>query len=221
MPRMKKNQDGAVATALAKATTTAAAKDVLDGLDYTIEKGANGRWEAQCLGVTAYGTSKKQALFMLVEELNGFKGGEATAPTPSLTVPPSVVVGLMNQTPAPTTNKGEAYSIEDAELIWGIEFPGKPDLLRQLFLERIQLKERMDADKKRTDEINKALLGFYSRQGVESVKWEDWTISRVASSRSTLNKEALVLAGVKAELIAQCTERTEFVMLKLTGPKGD
>lgn len=203
--------------------------DPLDGLDYVVEK-KNGRWEAECLGITAYGTSKKQALFMLGEELNGFKS-EPTQAQVDAAEPPGGWQGAtgtrgvdnpMPPDPSPTksTGKGESYSIEDAELLWGIEFPNKPDLLRQLFLERIQLKENADRIKGRIEEINGSLLGFFDRQGVESVKWEDWTVAKVKGSNTTLDKEALVMAGVAAELIARCTKRKEYVTVRVTGPKG-
>lgn len=192
--------------------------DPLEGLDYTVEKGANGRWEAVCLGITAYGTTKKQALFMLGEELGGFKDADAMAqPAPqssvTVTISPAQVVAL-------TLPKGEAYSIEDAELLWSIEYPRKPELLRELFQERISIKTEADRIKERIEVINRSLLSFFDRQGVESVKWEDWTVARVKGSNSTLDKEALVLAGVPAETIVQCTKRKEYVTVRVTGPKG-
>ncbi len=194
--------------------------DPLEGLDYSVEK-REGKWVAECLGVTAYGATKKAALSMLSNELNGFKeeptlGQDqpmSTQPSVTVTVSPAQVVAL-------TISKGESYSLEDAELLWGIEYPSKPELLRQLFQERISLKTDADRIKERIDAINKSLLGFYERQGVESVKWEDWTVAKVNGSNSTLDKEALVLAGVPAETIAKCTKRKEYTTVRVTGPKG-
>lgn len=192
--------------------------DPLEGLDYTVEKAEGGKWRADCLGVTAYGTTKKQALVMLAGELNGFKDTDS-APVTEITqpLPPAQPTALA---PAPANAKGETYSIDDAEILWGIEFPGKPELLRELFQERVSLKTDADRIKERIDQINKSLLGFFDRQGVESVKWEDWTVARVNGSNTTLDKEALVLAGVPAELIVQCTKRKEYVTVRVTGPKG-
>lgn len=206
--------------------------DPLDGLDYTVEKSERGQWVAECLGVTAYGPTKKQALFMLGEELNGFKS--EPVPTQAEVDSAEPLGGWQGATgtrgidnpmpepktkPSPVNGKGESYSIEDAELLWGIEFPSKPELLRQLFLERIQLKDQADRTKARIEEINKSLLGFYDRQGVEAVKWEDYTVARVNGSNSTLDKEALVLEGVPVETIAKCTRRKEYTTIRVTGPK--
>jgi hypothetical protein len=217
MPRVKRDP-GVATVPRPKAQPKA---DPLEGLDYTVEKEPNGRWRADCLGITSYGTTKKQALFMLGEELNGFKS------EPEVEVGPvevqkmeAVVKSTVNVFTPTNTHKAESYSIEDAELLWGIEFPSKPELLRQLFLERIQLKDQADRTKARIDEINKALLGFYDRQGVEAIKWEDFTVARVNGSNTTLDKEALVLAGVSAELITQCTKRKEYTTIRVTGPKG-
>ncbi len=221
MPRVKRDGTGTAPVPRPRATPKA---DPLDGLDYTVEKSERGQWVAECLGVTAYGPTKKQALFMLGEELNGFK----SEPVASVELSPSQVTEVLTGTistplivpPLTPPTKGESYSIEDAELLWGIEFPSKPDLLRQLFLERIQLKDQTDRTKARIDEINKALLGFYDRQGVEAVKWEDYTVAKVNGSNTTLDKEALVLAGVPAELITRCTKRKEYTTIRVTGPKG-
>ena len=187
----------------------------LEGLDYTVDKSERGQWKAECLGVVAYGATKKAALHMLAEELNGFKGDETVVGQAqvSVVVSPAQVVAL-------TLSKGAAYSIDDAEILWGIEFPSKPDLLRQLFIERILLKIEADRIKGRIEEINKSVLGFFDRQGVESVKMEDWTVARVNGSNSTLDKEALVLAGVPVETIVQCTRSKEYVTVRVTGPKG-
>lgn len=201
--------------------------DPLEGLDYTVEKVERGQWRAECLGMTSYGPTKKQALVMLALELNGFKD----TPSVDVTVTSNEVVKLGEITqplppaqptaPAPAQTKGEAYSIDDAEILWGIEYPSKPELFRQLLQERISLKIEMDRSEERIKEINKSLLGFYSRQGIESVKWEDWTVARVNGGNSTLDKEALVLAGVPADLIAQCTKRKEYTTVRVTGPKRD
>jgi len=197
-------------------------------LDYTVEKVDGGKWKAECLGTVSYGTTKKAALHMLAEELNGFKGGpvESVELTPSQvtevltgTINTPLVVILPPSKPEPSI-KGEAYSIEDAELLWGIEYPTKPELLRQLFIERIQLKTDADRIKGRIEEINKSLLGFFDRQGVESVKMEDWTVAKVNGANSTLDKEALVLAGVPVETITRCIRRKEYVTVRVTGPKG-
>jgi hypothetical protein len=199
-------------------------------LDYVVEKVDGGKWQAECLGVTAYGVTKKAALSMLSEELNGFKDGN-TGPVPVVEAevgPVEVTVMVRGVPTLPTMvpltgigpTKGESYSIEDAELLWGIEFPGKPELLRELFQERISLKTDADRIKERIEVINKSLLGFFDRQGVEKVTWEDWTVAKVNGSNSTLDKEALVLAGVPAETIAQCTKRKEYTTVRVTGPKG-
>lgn len=201
----------------------------LDGLDYTVEKTANGRWRAECLGKEAYGTTKKMALAMLVEELSGFQGQSDNMPEvlEETVVVRGVVMQKVAPVPMPPPSANESakpkaeYSIEDAEILWEVDYPNKPDLLRQMFQERIVLKQEQDRTKARIDEINNSLLGFMERQGVDAVKWEDWKLARVAGANVTLDKEALVLAGVPAETIAKCTKRKEFTTVRVTGPKGE
>ena len=203
--------------------------DPLEGLDYTVEKVEGGKWKAECLGTVSYGTTKKQALFMLSEELNGFKDtppiavtmmAGITQPLPPATVPVSTPAATTTTTPSANGAKGESYTIEDAEILWGIEFPSRPELFRELFVRRIQLKTEADKIKEEIDAINKSLLAFFDRQGVGSVKMEDWTVARVEGSSSTLDKEALVLRGVPVATILECTKRKEYTTVRVTGPKG-
>jgi hypothetical protein len=120
----------------------------------------------------------------------------------------------------PTKEPPKYLTMDVGEELWELDFPDKPELFRQLIQQRLDLKYEVDAMGERIKEINNSLLPFFERNGMPGVVLSDGSLVRRHEGQSvTLNKEALVLAGVPAEVIEKCTVRTRFVTVMVRGPK--
>lgn len=106
--------------------------------------------------------------------------------------------------------KIEYPPFEEVQILWECDFPSKPDLLESLIKERIRLKEGADAIESRVKEINNSLLAFYTNNGLPGVKYEGYTVAKKSGSQTSINREALVLAGVSVEVIDACIKRTPW-----------
>ena len=101
-------------------------------------------------------------------------------------------------------------AFQEAQILWECDFPSKPELLESLLKERIDNKEEQDNLKEREKEINASLLGFFNNNRIPGVVYEGYTLSKKAGVSTTLNREALILAGVKVEVIDRCIARTPW-----------
>lgn len=125
----------------------------------------------------------------------------------------------MGNVMAPKSDSPKYISMEDGEMLWELDFPEKPELFRQLVEERIHLKSEMDRMKSRIDEINGSILPFFERNKMPGVRMEDWLVRRHEGQSATLDKEALVMNGVPADVIEKCTVRKRFVTIVVKGPR--
>lgn len=110
---------------------------------------------------------------------------------------------------------------QEAQILWECDFPSKPDLLESLLKERIANKEEQDKLKEREKEINTSLLGFFKNNRIPGVVYEGYTLAKKAGASSTINREALMLAGVKSEVIDQCISRTPWETVECRENKGE
>ena len=110
---------------------------------------------------------------------------------------------------------------QEAQILWECDFPNKPYLLESLLKERILNKEEQDTLKAREKEINTSLLGFFTNNRIPGVVYEGYTLSRKAGASATINREALMLAGVKAEVIDRCIARTPWETVECRKGKGE
>jgi hypothetical protein len=146
-------------------------------------------------------------------------------------MPLNAAVAVPGTTAAPkmpttvTATKADPPKYADmntADELWELDFPDKPELFRQLINDRLSLKYEIDAMEERIKEINNSLLPFFERNGLPGVKLEDGSLVRRHEGQSvTLNKEALVTAGVPADVIEKCTVRKKFVTVMVKGPKSE
>jgi hypothetical protein len=138
---------------------------------------------------------------------------------------PEVKTGMGEHLSHLLPKKAESPKYADmntADELWELDFPDKPELFRQLIQERLDLKYTADGIDERIKEINNSLLPFFERNGLPGVKLEDGSLVRRHEGQSvTLNKEALVLAGVPADVIEKCTVRKRFVTVMVKGPKSE
>ena len=105
----------------------------------------------------------------------------------------------------------KVYSpFEEAQILWECDFPSKPELLESLTKERIENKTEQDRLKEREKEINTSLLAFFTNNRIPGVVYEGYTLSRKAGVSATINREALILAGVRVEVIDRCIARTPW-----------
>jgi hypothetical protein len=110
---------------------------------------------------------------------------------------------------------------DEAQILWECDFPSKPKLLESLLKERISNKEEQDTLKEREKQINASLLGFFNNNRIPGVVYEGYTLSRKAGASATINREALMLAGVKAEVIDRCIARTPWETVECRKGKDD
>lgn len=124
---------------------------------------------------------------------------------------------------APASTKADPPKYIDMDMgaeLWELDFPEKPELFRQLIQQRIDLKYEVDAMEERIKEINGSILPFFERNGIPGVKLENGCLVRRHEGQSaTLDKSALVLAGVPADVIEKCTVRKKFTTVIVRGPK--
>ena len=99
---------------------------------------------------------------------------------------------------------------EEAQILWECDFPWRPELLESLLKERIANKEEQDILKAKEKVINTALLGFFNNNRIPGVVYEGYTLAEKAGASATVNREALILAGVKAEVIDRCIVHTPW-----------
>lgn len=116
----------------------------------------------------------------------------------------------------------EYMPFEDAQILWELDFPSKPELLESLLKERLQVKADKDRATEREKELNVSLLAFFKNNSLPGVTYEGVTYSRKAGASVTVNKEALMKAGVSAEVIDQCVSKTpwETVECRVGKDKG-
>ena len=101
-------------------------------------------------------------------------------------------------------------AFQEAQILWECDFPYKPELLESLLKERISNKEEQDTLKAREKEINASLLGFFTGNRIPGVVYGGYTLSKKAGVAATINREALILAGVTVEVIDRCISRTPW-----------
>lgn len=101
-------------------------------------------------------------------------------------------------------------AFQDAQLLWECDFPNRPDLLEQLVKERVRLKEEQDSIKEQIDNLNNSLLPFLKRNGLRGFYYGDMVIHVQQGTTVTLDKTKLVEAGVAADLIDRCTNKTPW-----------
>jgi len=101
-------------------------------------------------------------------------------------------------------------AFQEVQILWECDFPSKPYLLETLILERISNKEEQDRLKEREKEINNSLLSFFNDNRIPGVVYEGYTLSKKSGVSATVNREALILEGVKAETINRCIYRTPW-----------
>ena len=99
---------------------------------------------------------------------------------------------------------------EEVQILWECDFPSRPELLESLLKERILNKESQDRLKEREKEINGSLLGFFTGNRIPGVVYEGYTLSKKFGASATINREALILAGVKSEVIDRCISHTPW-----------
>ncbi len=121
---------------------------------------------------------------------------------------------------APKADPPKYLDMDTADELWELDFPEKPELFRQLVQQRLDLKYEVDALEERIKEINGSLLPFFERNNMPGVKLENGALVRRHEGQSaTLDKAALVLAGVPVDVIEKCTVRKKFVTVMVRGPK--
>jgi len=101
-------------------------------------------------------------------------------------------------------------AFQEVQILWECDFPSKPYLFQTLILERISNKEEQDRLKEREKEINNSLLAFFTGNRIPGVVYEGYTLSKKAGASVTINREALILAGVQSEVIDRCVSRTPW-----------
>ena len=99
---------------------------------------------------------------------------------------------------------------EEVQILWECDFPTRPELLESLLKERIENKEEQDKLKEREKEINNSLLAFFTDNRIPGVLYDGYTLSKKAGASATINREALMLEGVKGEVINRCISRTPW-----------
>ena len=109
---------------------------------------------------------------------------------------------------------------EEVQILWECDFPSKPELLESLLKERIENKEEQDKLKEREKEINNSLLAFFTDNRIPGVLYDGYTLSKKAGASATINREALMLEGVKAEVIDKCISRTPWETVECRKGKG-
>lgn len=111
-------------------------------------------------------------------------------------------------------------AFEEVQILWECDFPSKPELLNKLLRERIACKEQGDAIKEREKEINNSLLAFFTSNRIPGVVYEKYTVLEKEGVSSTINREALILAGVQSEVIDRCVTRTPWKTVECRKNKG-
>ena len=106
--------------------------------------------------------------------------------------------------------KKQYPAFQEAQILWECDFPSKPDLLESLIRERIGLKQSIDLLEAREKEINTSLLAFFHNNRIPGVQYEGYTVSVKEGTQVTINREALLLAGAKKEVIDACMKRTPW-----------
>jgi hypothetical protein len=101
-------------------------------------------------------------------------------------------------------------AFQEVQILWECDFPSRPELLESLLKERIANKEEQDRLKEREREINGSLLAFFSSNRIPGVIYDGYTLSKKSGASSTINREALMLEGVKVEVIDRCISRTPW-----------
>lgn len=101
-------------------------------------------------------------------------------------------------------------AFQEVQILWECNFPSRPELLELLLKERIANKQKQDTLKEREKEINNSLLAFFTDNRIPGVLYDGYTLSKKSGASATINREALMLEGVKAEIIDRCIARTPW-----------
>ena len=109
---------------------------------------------------------------------------------------------------------------EEVQILWECDFPSKPELLEVLLKRRIDVKNELDRLKKLEKEINNSLLAFFTNNRIPGVMYEGYTLSKKSGASATINREALILAGVKSEVIDRCISHTPWETVECRENKG-
>lgn len=110
----------------------------------------------------------------------------------------------------PQKPKKSYTPFEDAQILWECDFPNKPELLESLIKERIENQHLQTTLKEREKQINSSILAFFSGNRLDGILYEGYALSKKSGSSSTINREALMLAGVTKEVIDKCISRTPW-----------
>lgn len=110
---------------------------------------------------------------------------------------------------------------EEAQILWECDLPSRPELLESLIKERIGLQMSVKLLEEREKEINNSLLSFFRNNRIPGVRYDDYTLSVKDGSAATINREALLLAGVKNEVIDACIKRTPWETVECRKGKGE
>lgn len=117
----------------------------------------------------------------------------------------------------PPKHKRTITPYEDAEILASIETPEFQ--LDMSLRNRITLTHEREILDLRITAIDGAVKEFFTRNDIEAVKYEDHMFERITSSRTSVKVELLLAKGVSAEVIAACTETTEFHVFRMMKPK--
>ena len=110
--------------------------------------------------------------------------------------------------------KTEYPPFQEAVILWECDFPSRPDLLESLLKERIANKVEADRLEARDKEINASLPAFYDGNRIPGIVYEGYTVAKKSGAQVTVNREALLKAGVKAEVIEACVKRTPWTTVE-------
>lgn len=92
-------------------------------------------------------------------------------------------------------------------------FDTKLESFSRLMEQRIQVAEQIKALEEEKKDLDTELTGLMTDHDAPKVLYEGRSVSLVQGSRSTLNKEKLLLAGVPATTITAATDTTSYTYL--------
>lgn len=110
----------------------------------------------------------------------------------------------------PKADAPKYLPFEEAAILWECDFPSRPTLLEELIKERIQNQDSLRRLEDRKEELNVALLAFFKNNRIPGVLYEGFTLAKKIGATVTMNKEKLMLAGVKEEVIKSCQNRKDW-----------
>jgi hypothetical protein len=118
------------------------------------------------------------------------------------------------------TNEAEAKLdlgvVLDAKEVFGRRYRHFTDLVGELQASN-EVKKQAEAESKR---LNGLLQEMWADVPAKTVMNDGAKITLVSSSNSHISKDALLLAGVPATVIRDCTKVTPYQYVLVTEPKG-